>query len=68
MRPSITGTVDWSESAIGRNMYGCLPCPRCGSKSRVSYRTSKEAKRLGHPTVECDECGFVERAFYSSEG
>lgn len=58
-----SGTVDWSEDAPGRNMYGCLPCPKCGSKYRASYTNSKMSKKLGHPTVECDECGFVERAF-----
>ena len=33
------------------NMYGCLPCPKCGSK----YRWPTQEL-----IIECDECGFTE--------
>jgi hypothetical protein len=33
-----------------RNMYGCLPCPKCGSPYRCPYEKSK--------MIECDDCGY----------
>lgn len=35
-----------------RNMYGCLPCPKCDSKFRVPYRKD------GVLRIECDDCGL----------
>ena len=36
------------------NMYGCEPCPKCGSKFRyVMADTPKQ--------IDCDDCGFKER-------
>ncbi len=34
------------------NMYGCTPCPKCGSELRVPYQCGR---------IECDNCGFTER-------
>jgi hypothetical protein len=34
-----------------RNMYGCLPCPACGSVYRAPFREK------GGPVIACDECG-----------
>lgn len=34
-----------------RNMYGCLPCPKCKSK----YRTP-----LTDGTQECPDCGLLQ--------
>lgn len=34
-----------------RNMYGCLPCPKCGSKFRWPTQDR---------TIQCDDCGLVE--------
>lgn len=39
-----------------RNLYGCLPCPKCGSVYRCPY------DRAEGLVVECDECGLVEPA------
>lgn len=50
-----------------RNMYGCLPCPRCKSKYRVPYKSSPVAKLLGCPLIECDECGLAEGAVPSED-
>lgn len=45
-------TVDFAESAgRARNMYGCLPCPKCKSVYRASYG------RAAGLTIECDDCG-----------
>jgi ribosomal protein L37AE/L43A len=33
------------------NMYGCYPCPKCGSKYR--YQTQDLV-------IQCDGCGFTE--------
>jgi hypothetical protein len=33
-----------------RNMYGCLPCPKCGSKFRWPTQDR---------TIQCDDCGLV---------
>jgi DNA-directed RNA polymerase subunit RPC12/RpoP len=38
------------------NIYGCFPCPVCGSRFRASYVRAETKKR----TVECDDCGHVE--------
>ena len=38
------------------NMYGCLPCPMCGSK----YRWSTQPVHPKHPnSIICDDCGDV---------
>jgi hypothetical protein len=46
-----SGTVDYGKP--DRNMYGCVPCPRCGSKYRAPYQKVRF-------TVECDDCGRIE--------
>jgi predicted RNA-binding Zn-ribbon protein involved in translation (DUF1610 family) len=38
------------------NMYGCYPCPKCGSVYRASY--DREEGLM----VECDDCGLTETA------
>jgi hypothetical protein len=35
-----------------RNMYECLPCPKCGSEYRACYPKTM--------TQDCDDCGFTE--------
>jgi hypothetical protein len=37
------------------NIYGCLPCPKCGSEFRVPY------DRVERVEIDCD-CGFVQPA------
>jgi hypothetical protein len=37
-----------------RNMYGCLPCPKCGSKFRWPTQDR---------TIQCDDCGLIEASF-----
>lgn len=39
-----------------RNMYGCLPCPRCGSGYRYATLDSY---------IHCDECGKLQRAEFA---
>lgn len=39
-----------------RNMYGCLPCPRCGSGYRYATLDSY---------IVCDECGKLQRAEFA---
>lgn len=50
-----TGIVDWKNPRA--NMYGCLPCPKCGSKKR--WPTRPDAPKNPNSVV-CDDCGFVE--------
>ena len=39
-----------------RNMYGCLPCPTCGS----IYRWPTQKVHKEHPSsIVCDECGRI---------
>jgi predicted RNA-binding Zn-ribbon protein involved in translation (DUF1610 family) len=52
----MSGTVSWAEGE-GRNMYGCLPCPKCGSEFRAAYKSGRSAGM-----VACDDCGFSEPA------
>ncbi len=38
------------------NMYGCLPCPKCGSK----FRWPSQDVHPQHPSaIICDDCGHV---------
>lgn len=37
----------------GRNMYGCLPCPKCGSVYRFPTQDGR---------IVCDECGRTRNA------
>lgn len=53
----MSGVVDWSD--LNANMYGCLPCPQCGSVYRAAY------KKTG--LVECDQCGFKETAEFKED-
>jgi DNA-directed RNA polymerase subunit RPC12/RpoP len=39
------------------NMYGCTPCPRCGSEYR--WPTRKDHPQTPFAIV-CDHCGHVE--------
>lgn len=41
------------------NMYGCLPCPKCGGEFRVPYDKG---------TIECGDCGFIEPIAASQTG
>lgn len=50
---SSSNIVDLSCLTEGSNMYGCQPCPKCGSKYRVMYN---DAEGL----IRCDDCGFNE--------
>lgn len=53
----MSGRVD--NYALGANMYGCMPCPKCGSKYRAAYRKTI--------TVDCDDCGFKELAVFADD-
>lgn len=44
-------TID--ESSATANMYGCEPCPQCGSR----YRWCSQVLE-----VTCDDCGLVQKA------
>lgn len=46
-------TIDYSEDAAGRNMYGCTPCPKCKSVFRHGRHIE------GALFVECSDCGVV---------
>lgn len=44
-----------NESDPRANMYGCVPCPKCGSKFRAPFGgQNKEPLR-----IKCDDCGYV---------
>ena len=47
---SDTGKVDMNDPRA--NMFGCLPCPKCGSEYRI---LSSERS-----VIECDDCGLDE--------
>lgn len=36
------------------NMYGCEPCPKCGSKYRCVFNNKPDY-------IQCDDCGFQEK-------
>ena len=44
------------------NMYGCLPCPKCGSKHRAVFGSKR------FPRIECDECRFHEKVKTTEAG
>jgi len=41
----------------GRNMYGILPCPKCGSRFRWPTQPNH---RTDPNTILCDDCGHKE--------
>lgn len=41
----------------GGNMFGCQPCPKCGSKYRYPMR--RDAKQ-DTGLICCDDCGYRE--------
>ena len=41
-----------------RNMYGCLPCPRCGDGYRYPMKDG---------FIHCDNCGKKQRAEYGED-
>lgn len=47
-----------------RNMYGCLPCYRCGSGYRVAYGRVTTRRGVRHSVIECDECGHIQKAVF----
>ena len=42
------------------NMYGCEPCPECGSKYRCVFAATSER-------IDCDDCGHVEQILAKPE-
>jgi len=52
-------TVDLNCDDTNRNMYGCLPCPKCKSTFRASYIRSVGNQK--HSTIECDDCGYISK-------
>lgn len=42
-------TIRYDDSD-NRNMYGVIPCPKCGSKFRCPFQTG---------TIDCDDCGHT---------
>jgi hypothetical protein len=44
--------VDIGGHTAGANMYGCMPCPSCGSQYRCPDKSQT--------TVTCDDCGHIE--------
>lgn len=48
-----------------RNMYGCLPCPKCASVYRAPYKRHYVEPR--DVSIECD-CGFTEPGRFSDGG
>lgn len=55
-----SGIVDFQSPSA--NMYGCQPCPKCGSKFRASYKSGRSAGM-----VACDDCGHHEPAMWKDE-
>mgnify|MGYP001564858060 CR=1 FL=1 len=46
--------ISWHH--VDNNIYGCSPCPWCGSVFRASYY-------YGPVTwIDCDDCGYCEQA------
>jgi len=54
-----TNVIDEGNPAA--NMYGCLPCPKCGKKYRCPYELL-----TGQLEIVCDDCGFTEMGVRAS--
>lgn len=48
------------ENSPTANMYGCEPCPKCGSKYRCVFAKTPDR-------IDCDDCGYVEKAESSNQ-
>jgi ribosomal protein S27E len=55
-----------------RNMYGCLPCPDCGSVYCTPYRGNAkhvhESLRQFDSVIECGDCGRQASADFDEDG
>jgi predicted RNA-binding Zn-ribbon protein involved in translation (DUF1610 family) len=40
------------------NMFGVVPCPKCGSAYR--FPSQRDATQIPPHSIICDDCGFVE--------
>jgi hypothetical protein len=52
------------------NIYGCTPCPVCGSKARAPYDRGPARSHIGMRdgelySVECSDCGFAQPGVYN---
>lgn len=43
---------DWAQADM--NMYGCTPCPKCGSEYRCVFNNAPSL-------MQCDDCGHEEQ-------
>ena len=48
-------TCELDTSNPDANMYGCLPCPKCGSEYRCPFLNGEDAGM-----IVCDDCGHRE--------
>ena len=53
------GVAEMSSSIVDlnsptANMYGCEPCPQCGSNYRCVFQNTPDQ-------IDCDDCGFIEK-------
>ncbi len=51
-----TNRIDYDDPKA--NMYGCLPCPNCGSRFRFPYHSGKPGDTN---VIRCDDCQSEER-------
>lgn len=52
---SDTGKVDLKDPRA--NMFGVLPCPKCGNEFRFTVETGETNEPVA---IQCDDCGFSE--------
>lgn len=59
MTDRLSSEVDYNSPTA--NMYGCEPCPKCGSKYRCVFQDKPT-------TIDCGDCGFQEEITKACEG
>jgi hypothetical protein len=52
--PMSTSSSIIDDNSPTANMYGCEPCPKCGSKYRCVMAATPD-------TIDCDDCGHSEK-------
>jgi len=57
-KPIVTSVVDLNSPTA--NMYGCEPCPKCGSHYRCVFNNKPEE-------IQCDDCGHHEKITETKE-
>lgn len=53
-----TGRIDLAHPKA--NLYGALPCPKCGGIYRIPFKQEETLAVGTDDAIRCEDCGFIE--------